>query len=487
MRYLCRILALVLAALSLPAQLPSTVEALDKLHKGEWWLSHIVGDLLPWWNMQTALGTPIGKYPTTRCDDGTLYIVSRPCPEIRNNSWINPRNNYIVGISRQVYAYGVIFHVTGDPTWLDYMRAGVNEIRTNWIDREHGGMATEWAAATNTYGPKPEWRDPQQLGYSLLGMSFYYYLTRDPEVLPDILAIKDFIFTRYYNPKLGAMQWLLEPQDATSAESLQLVAQLDQMNTYLVLLAPLLPEPHQSGWLNTLRSLCYIMMGKFYNPQQNLFFLSANKPEDLDPRYTGVDFGHTAKALWMIRNTGLLTGDTDLIAFAETSARRHLDRAFLANNGSWAGGLLQGGVTDLDKSWWVYCELDQLAGTLALTDPSTARYLPQTHDYWLTYFVDHSTGEVWNGVDGKTNQPLKSLPKQWQWKNGYHSLEHALVSYIVCQQLKGEPVTLYYGFDHLPPDNLVRPYYYTGRIDASSARPDDRGGSVWQVVFRDVH
>ena len=39
-----------------------------------------------------------------------------------------------------------------------------------------------------------ELRTPQQLAYGLLGTSFYYYLTRDPDVLKDVLAVKTYIF-----------------------------------------------------------------------------------------------------------------------------------------------------------------------------------------------------------------------------------------------------------------------------------------------------
>ena len=39
------------------------------------------------------------------------------------------------------------------------------------------------------------------------------------------------------------------------------------------------------------------------------------------------------------------------------------------------------GALDLDKTWWVYDELDQLAGTLALSDPNFAQYLPRAYDY----------------------------------------------------------------------------------------------------------
>ena len=40
-------------------------------------------------------------------------------------------------------------------------------------------------------------------------MAFYYYLTRDADVVQDILAVKNYIFDKYYSPSLGAMQWML--------------------------------------------------------------------------------------------------------------------------------------------------------------------------------------------------------------------------------------------------------------------------------------
>jgi hypothetical protein len=79
-------------------------------------------------------------------------------------------------------------------------------------------------------------------------MAFYYYLTRDADVLQDILAVKNHIFTKYYNPSLGAMQWILTSGGGVRFDEKLLVAQLDQMNTYLVLLTPLLPNPFQSEW-----------------------------------------------------------------------------------------------------------------------------------------------------------------------------------------------------------------------------------------------
>jgi mannose/cellobiose epimerase-like protein (N-acyl-D-glucosamine 2-epimerase family) len=57
--------------------------------------------------------------------------------------------------------------------------------------------------------------------------------------------------------------------------------------------------------------------------------------------------------------------------------------------------------------------------------------IPRAYDYWFTHLVDKEFGEVWNNVDGRTHAPVRQALKQWEWRNAYHSFEHALVGYIV--------------------------------------------------------
>jgi hypothetical protein len=110
---------------------------------------------------------------------------------------------------------------------------------------------------------------------------------------------------------------------------------------------------------------------------------------------------------------------------------------------------------------------EQLAGTLALSDPKFVQYLPRAYDYWFTHFVDKEFGEVWNSVDGRTHAPV--APKQWEWKNAYHSFEHALVGYIVGQQLNDQPITLYYAFSSAEVARSALPYFYSGVIKGIAA------------------
>ncbi|MCX6611739.1 MAG: hypothetical protein NTW74_12915, partial [Acidobacteria bacterium] len=169
------------------------------------------------------------------------------------------------------------------------------------------------------------------------------------------------------------------------------------------------------------------------------------------------------------------------VDFAETNGPKVLASAFQQSNGAWASGVKQGGELDLDKSWWIYAELDQFAATMAINNKDTAKYLESTYTYWFDKFVDPTYGEVWTTVLNATGKPpVDDLHKQWPWKNGYHSLEHALVGYITSQQFNNQPVTLYYA--HNPQDN-TRPYYYTGQL----TKTDTVAPAIWRAEFKDVH
>jgi uncharacterized protein (TIGR03437 family) len=461
--------------LLLQAALPAADSSyLSSLPTGERWLEHMNDDLLPFWTMPSALGNPLGAFPSVRCDDGSLVDFNHPCAPIAGNAYLSQRARYLVTLCRQTYGYGVAYHLTGDLRYLMYTRAGIDYIRQHAIDPA-GGMYTAMDLSTGLWGPQRELRDAQQMGYSLLAMTFYYYLTRDAAVLQDLLRVKDYIFSNYFNQSMGTMQWQLS---GASAYQKHLVSDLDQMNTYLVLMAPLLPEPYQTQWKQTLTMDARSILGTFYSPSENLVFLMADTPQQRDLAYTGIDVGHSAKALWMIRFAGQITGDRGLVNFAEARTRGLFERVYIPEadgSGSWAGGVQAGGALDRNKNAWVYCELDQLAGTLALVDVELGRYLPQTTDYWFRYFVDQQYGEVWNGVNYADKSPQRDYPKAWQWKNMYHDFEHVLVGYITSQWLHGEPAVLHYAFQQPVDSSTIHPYFFSASIDSMTTT---QAGSV---------
>jgi mannose/cellobiose epimerase-like protein (N-acyl-D-glucosamine 2-epimerase family) len=461
---------------------PAQAQTIPNLPEKERWLTHLRSELMPFWMTPAALGNPIGKFPTVRCNNGSAVNYSSPCPEVAGNGYLLENRNYVVAMSRQVYGYCTAFHLTGDPQYLQYAKAGVDYLRRNAFDRTNGGTHVYFDNRNQTWGPAPGLRNTQELAYALLGMSFYYYLTRDQAVLADIQTGKDHIFRRYYNPGLNMLQWQLQDGNGNRALDKQFTGQIDQLS-YMFLVMPSFPEGNtKNAWRYDMERIVNAMQRDFYSSRDNLFFLRANNANDKNIQVSGTDFGHTAKGFWTTRLAGRMLGKQSWVDFTNRNAPRMLERAYLSNQGAWATGVKPGGAIDGEKSWWIHAELDQLSSVLAMTDRNQGRYLPQTYNYWLNVFTDRSKGEVWTNIAAGSNQPI-GLPKAWAWKNAYHSTEHALFAYVTTAQIKGQPVRLHYAFQSRPADSAIYPHVFRGTIQSIQTKPNPNGGTIYTVDY----
>jgi mannose/cellobiose epimerase-like protein (N-acyl-D-glucosamine 2-epimerase family) len=430
------------------------------LPAGEAWVSHLTRDLAPFWLRPEALGSPVGAFPTFRCDDGSLVDPELPCGEMLvAGSWVSSQldKEFTRMRSRQAYFYGVAFHLTGEERYLALAKAGVDHIRSHALDRGARSAVSWWRGGEAR--PPVEARNSQDLAYANLGLAFYAYLTRDPEVLADALLLYEGIFDRYDDPSLGLLRWAAGGVGGETAR-VELVAQLDQVNAYALLLASVAPEPHRTRLRSDLARIARILVDRFWSEELGLFRGSLHDPLEsgLGSRHT--DFGHTIKALWMIERTGALLGDGKLVAWARERMPKVFARAYLPRYGCWASGLRYDGSLDAGVTWWIAAELDQAAATLALSDRKYTGYLEKTYSCWLDRLVDRENGEVWSWVD--LDDPARRGAKQHLWKNGYHSAEHALVSYLTSQELHGKPATLHFAFAVPPPREELRPYFFAG-------------------------
>ncbi|MBC7974178.1 MAG: N-acylglucosamine 2-epimerase, partial [Myxococcales bacterium] len=287
----------------------------------ERWRHHVVDEILPFWVTPDALGTPVGNFPTFRCNDGTAFHPEAPCPELTElPAWIASEigRDYTRMKSRQTYLYGVAFHITGDERYLTYARAGVTWLREHAYDRATGSAVTYWADGQP--GPPPDQRTTQDLAYAQVGLAFYYYLTRDPEVLADLHRLERHVMTRYWmpSPAGGLLRWVLADGDKPGeAARLELVSQLDQINAYLLLVAPLIEDPARARtWRGDLVQLARVVERQFFAPEHGMFWGTIHDPAQrtLGSRHT--DFGHSMKSLWMLYLAGDATGERALADFA---------------------------------------------------------------------------------------------------------------------------------------------------------------------------
>lgn len=442
----------------------SSVGWSGELPKGDAWLQHVTRDLLPFWAVPDAQGSPKGDFPTFRCNDGRLPAAAQPCPEIKDPpAWIRPEvgRTYVRMQGRQTYAYAVAFHLTGDRRWLELAQAGA-EHTLRLLDPKAG--APTWFEGGRPQ-PTPAARNAQDQSYAVVGLAMLYYLTRDPRLERALVAHERFVFERYWDKDWDMLRWVAPGGPAEEASRQELVAQLDQLNAYMILVTPYLPEADRKVWRADIRRVVDALRQKFHDPATGIFFGTLDQAGSRKPGGRHNDFGHTIKTYWMLLLAGRELDDPALQAFAREGAARILPWAWHAPSASWASEWRTEGVNP-HKTWWIYAELDQMAVTLAQEDRAQARYLETSWPFWLEKFVDRKGGEVWGWVRADGWVPPEGL-KIHHWKSGFHSFEHALVSYLGAQALAGQPATLHFATGNPKAD--FRPYTLLGKVASVSA------------------
>lgn len=458
---------------------------------GEAWLTHAQQGLAPYWMMESAQGNPVGNFPTFRCDNGQVLEITKVCPEL-NKIWITPHfgREYTRMKSRQTYAYGVLYHLTGDPQALQLANAGAEYLINHLQDKEHGGFIS--FTENGKAGLEWQQRTSQDQAYALVGLAMYYYLTRDPRVEKVLINQQRFIFDQYRLESGQGLAWVLEDGDGESAKQRELVAQLDQINGYLLLVTPLLPEPYKSRWLADLSWLTEVMLTHYHNQKEQRFYGAIHHPSVMTQQAKHNDFGHTIKAYWMTYLTGVLLQRDDWQQLAKQGMQYIIEQAQYVPNytdiktffsemteqqwqanpiKTWRSRPLSNGISS-----WEWAELDQAAMTLSLLEGKTKPVLLSTASAFMQVWVDEQYGGV--GLNPKST-------KAFHWGNGYHQFEHALVGYLTAQQMNQQPATLYFAIDSNE-QGLLSPYYFQGQVESKQVLTAVNGLPRLRVEFTSI-
>lgn len=443
------------AGVSLYTHVSPPVGAADPVLQGDRWRQHLDEDVLPFWRMPAAFGTPEGNFPTYRSMVGA----------VRGSTERRPRM-----LARQTYAYSMGFLLTGEPRLLELAHAGMTWLRTKAVDPRGGCHERLDADGNAINGPK----FAQDLSYCALGFGAYGFVTRDPEAEATLLGIHDLLFdpTRYYDEAThrirdGRSADLSTEVDQENDGGWELVAQLDVINAYLLLSQPVFSDPaRRDQALSQLRRLGQTMIDLFW--ADGIFWGVSTKKGMYGTRH--VDFGHTLKSYWMLLQIDKRLPDHPFHDFVINNVYRWVDRAYDSTNGRWGKRPVTATLNEWGSDWWIYAEADQLAATLDLID---GRYLDertQTQAHWLSDYVDtrRAAREIIPGIrqDGSPvyGWPDDDTAKCNEWKNGFHSVEHALVLHLIGRWREDRPVELHFAVPEAEVNNFVaKPYVFDGR------------------------
>lgn len=472
-------------------------ELVDNALDSQTWKNHLEKDLMKFWDRPDAYTLDGALFPTYRTNSGEKLSADKSkwpeefkaaAADPDTAGLVEPEFNFVRAHSRQTYAYGIAFHMTGNTRYLELCRKGALALAET-IDGNYG-MFVKQKKDTGDWDSDRKKRTSQDLAYGLTGLGMYYFLTHDIGIMHKIIQIKDYIFSVYMDDGKGYLTWL--PKHENNSE-IQIVAQLDQLYAYMLMITPSLPEPYKSVWKKDIKKIADILITQFYSEKYQFFWGTEDTSNNMSLGTDHTDFGHSVKSFWVIMKIGEMLGDPFYIDFARPKIDKILKEAYIEEKGSWARRFNADGSLDTDKEWWILAELDQAAEILSIHDPSYYHYLNKTHRYWLDKMVDHEYGEIWHMVSGKDDKPIINYPKAHNWKTSLHSFEHALFGYMTAARIKGESFDVYYALPEWErvSHRTVSPYMFFGNITdirpsgAVKELPD--GNMLYRVTFNGLH
>ena len=405
-----------------------TEQAINDLPSAITWLNYANNDLWKFWGTSDAL-----SYASFRCNNGTLPDLTNLCRELRDG-WIMAgiNNDYTRMVSRQVYTYGVIFNMTGNTEALEYMHVGLDILMSRY--EANGSAATILRDGKAVYAP--EQRTAQDLAYVQVGLAMAYYLTGDAAILEKLNDLRTYVINQYYRNDWQMLAWTLSDQFPGDSNNQELVAQLDQLNAYMLLTYPHLPEAQKPEWAIDIRLMVDTLLAKFHLQDSARFAgqIVRGNANRAGERHN--DFGHSVKTYWMIYTAGQMLNDENYVDIGRQGIDKIINQAIRFREQPRGYSHWGNQATTDSSSWWEFAELTQATATLALENSDYSRFLPDIYNMWLNNFVDKTYGGVWPSPYGGAKQQL--------WKNGYHEAEIGLVALITSQKLKGEAVELYF-------------------------------------------
>jgi hypothetical protein len=429
--------------------------------RGDTWLRHHREDLMPYWDQPAALGDPMGNFPSFRGRNGELIPESA-----------QPRQ--LSTLARQVSGYSMSFLLTGQDRYLTYAKAGLDWIDTHAKDPVYGGYYGDLKADGTPVDPQGN-KDLFDLASLGLAYGMYFNVTRDPVAENDLLAVRDLIFDKYYDPVAHRMKDSLTYDLSTEVDTLnngEDITDLLVPATAVLLsnVAQLSDPARQAQFRDDLRELVQILIARHKNtsaanPDERFWFWGrSNRFGKFNALQT--DFGHNLLSWAVIYNANHLFPDRPWDSLSQ-DRETLLSRAWDDTAARWNEQIVRNfnpGNVEPDSTWWIHDEGDQLLATEDLYDGfDHTDQLARSAQTFLDVYVDHDpaypAGETFSRVErtGLSN----NLRKSAYGKNMDHNFEHALIMYLHGQALEGKPATLYYAF---PADealtDVAEPYWF---------------------------
>ena len=347
-------------------------------------------------------------------------------------------------IARHLFGYSAAYLLSGDSTDLDMAHRLKDYLLKHAWDEKHGG----WYEGLNPEG------EPIRLGkstfvqlYAITGLSMYYFITRDTEVLGYIDRSNRLLEERVWDHDHGG--YFDNPREDWSLQNevKSFSAQLAPVSGYLLYLYM---ATRNDEYLKQAERIMDTVLAKMVDTRSGWILEAFDKEWEYLPGpqdENEINIGHNTEVAWMLMRIYMLNGRPDYLRAAKLLSDSLHRYGFNPTSGIWyasVGNAMPEQHTDFTH-WWI-----QAYGHMF--DLCMARYYPDENyipdflagaTFWEGSFMDRKRGDTHLTV--RENGEVVTSQKANQFKASYHSVEHGMLNYLyLAAWVSREPVTLYF-------------------------------------------
>lgn len=243
-----------------------------------------------------------------------------------NNTIIEKAPKGAVLNARILWSFSAAFNLTGNKTYLDIATRAFHYIRTNFIDRQYGGVY--WLLDYKGQ-PLDTKKQIYAQAFTLYACSEYYIATKDPVAVAEATALYEVINKYSYDTIHGGYteaftrEWQaiadlrLSDKDANEKKSMNTnLHVLEAFTAYYRIRPNEIVKQH-------IAALAKIFFNHIIDPQthhQHLFF-----DEQWQPRSTAISYGHDIETAWLLQEAAEVIEEESLIAKAKQVAVQMAD------------------------------------------------------------------------------------------------------------------------------------------------------------------
>ncbi len=359
--------------------------------------------------------------------------------------------------SRDAYGFVRAFQLTGDTTYLQYAKYGLDFMYKYAWDKTYGGWNNDISKTGTATSPTAN-KTAYYQHYAMLGIMAMYEATRDTNDWNWLAKSYEYNESHLWDSSAAYLGYFDNVKyDGTTPADKSFNATVDAITTHVLHLYLMTGDQR---YKTRLLQLADNMINRLAAsvPQQQIGFAEIyNSLWEAKSTETMTIMGHVLKTGWCLARIYQLEKDPKYLSVAEQLVQLVLDKGYDNQNGGpykdynrTTGEMLMWGITDTAKAWW-QMEQAVTSGLMLYQLTGKEKYLKmadETLDFFMKYFVDHVYGDVFENTNKYGGMIAAwGTTKGGTGKAAYHSIETGYYTYLYGKLLvKKEPATLYYRF-----------------------------------------